>query len=146
MNIDKLIAFRRNIKVNVLSGCWEWQGDHYMSGYGRIYYKGKQVRAHRLSYEHYVGEIPSHLEIDHLCRNPSCVNPKHLEVVTRSENIKRGLLPEVLRQIQLRKTHCKHGHPYDESNTYKRPDGGRDCKQCQKQRWIKFLRRQKQYA
>lgn len=46
--------------------------------------------AHRRSYEQSIGEIPPGLEIDHLCRNRKCVNPQHMEPVTRATNTRRG--------------------------------------------------------
>lgn len=75
------------------SGCWEWQGWRDREGYGYLSYCGRRMRAHRLSYEAFVGDIPAGLVIDHLCRNTSCVNPEHLEPVTNRENIKRGTSP-----------------------------------------------------
>lgn len=72
-------------------GCWEFQGRTGTSGgYGQIWYKGKYHYVHRVSYEHYVGAIPSGYDIDHLCRNRACFRPDHLEAVTRSVNIQRG--------------------------------------------------------
>lgn len=71
-------------------GCWLWLGSLTDKGYGRFYMGGKRYLAHRYSYEHFVGPIPEGLEPDHLCRVPACVNPAHLEPVTRSENTRRG--------------------------------------------------------
>ncbi len=123
--------------------CWEWQGG-ISNGYGSFFLFPKKVKAHRYSYEQLVGEIPIGLEIDHLCRNRSCVNPAHMETVTRSENIRRGLLPNIGRQYQESKTHCPQGHAYDETNTYIRKDRpGRDCKVCRlnaTRRWLERAR------
>ena len=124
--------FWEKVKVRD-STCWEWTAAKYI-GYGRFWNQGRMVLAHRFSYQLFGGVIPEWLEIDHLCRNRKCVNPSHLEVVTRRENVKRGLSPEVQRQRQLSKTHCPQGHPYDEVNTYIRPDNGRDCRTCNRQR------------
>lgn len=125
--------------IRKTGGCWEWQGPTCgtNNNYGRFHSHGKKIMAHRFAYMELVGDIPNGYEIDHLCRNPSCVNPNHLEVVTRRENILRGLLPEIMRQRQLDKTHCPKGHPYDETNTYITPRGKRDCRLCH----IEALRR-----
>lgn len=69
--------------------CWLWNGA-LNGGYGRPSVDGKHQYAHRLSYEAFVGPIPEGMFLDHLCRNRSCINPDHLEIVTLEENIKRG--------------------------------------------------------
>jgi hypothetical protein len=71
------------------SGCWLWLLSPDGHGYASGTLKGKTVRAHRLSHIAYKGPIPPGLTIDHLCRNKVCVNPDHLEAVSRVENIKR---------------------------------------------------------
>lgn len=79
-------------------GCWLWSGEINSSGYGRISqgnnHCGARVRylAHRVSYELHKGAIPKGMDLDHLCRVRLCVNPAHLEPVTRSENNRRGTL------------------------------------------------------
>src|SRR5260221_14462809 len=73
------------------SGCWEWQGYTNNHGYGQFRpTKGDRRFAHRFSYELFRAPIPTGLVIDHLCRNPRCVNPDHLEPVTERENMLRG--------------------------------------------------------
>lgn len=74
----------------VESGCWEWQRPTNERGYGRAYINGRGVRAHRYMYEKLKGPIPNGLVLDHLCGNPGCVNPDHLEPVTNAENLRRG--------------------------------------------------------
>lgn len=78
-------------KITVCScGCWLFgTTDRY--GYGRFKLKGRQQRAHRYVYESLVGPIPDDCDIDHLCdRHRNCVNPEHLEPVSRSENARRA--------------------------------------------------------
>lgn len=125
------------------NGCWEWQGATCggRGNYGQFHNKGKHIMAHRFAYNELRGSIPKGYEIDHLCRNKCCVNPDHMEVVTRSENTKRGLIPHILRQRHLSKTHCPQGHPYDEANTYITPLGHRDCRICRKEANKRYIRR-----
>ncbi len=90
------------------SGCWEWTGRLNEAGYG-IVSTGlrKRERAHRIVYESNVGPVPVGLELDHLCRNRSCVNPSHMEPVTHKENCLRGKGPT---SDYAKRTHCKNGH------------------------------------
>src|SRR3990172_4211550 len=72
------------------TGCWLWAGNLDTPGYGQISSLGRKVLAHRLSYIFLRGPIPRGLQIDHLCRVRSCVNPDHMELVTSRENASRG--------------------------------------------------------
>jgi hypothetical protein len=81
--------------VDPKTGCWIWRHSKNVGGYGicNRTVNGEQFfLAHRLSYRVLVGPIPPGLTLDHVCRNPPCINPDsaHLEVVTRAENIRRG--------------------------------------------------------
>src|SRR2546426_12646273 len=69
--------------------CWEWTGKKFKNGYGCFRIRGRHFMAHRRAYEMCVGPIPCGLDIDHLCRNRGCVNPSHLEPVTRRDNLLR---------------------------------------------------------
>lgn len=112
------------------TACWEWSGHLNHAGYGDFNHghRGVTRLAHRLVYEALVGPIPEGLDIDHLCRNRACVNPAHMEVVTRKVNVLRG---ESVAAANAAKGACHRGHPYDAANTYLRPDGkGRDCRTC----------------
>ena len=116
-------------KVTVTDGCWIWTAHKNNKGYGTFAPKwNARVYAHRWSYEQAKGAIPDGLEIDHLCRNPACVNPDHLEAVTHRENILRSDAPTA---VNASKTHCSNGHPFDDENTYVRRDrAGRNCRTC----------------
>ena len=69
--------------------CWFWLGNVDEYGYGRV--GGRKRRAHRVWFELVRGPIPAGMDLDHLCRNRRCVRPDHLEIVTRQENIRRGV-------------------------------------------------------
>lgn len=79
-------------KVKRTEQCWNWTGGkHPKTGYGRFWITQEQDSlAHRLAYEWSGRKIPDGLTIDHLCSNKTCVNPLHLEPVTRSENTSRS--------------------------------------------------------
>jgi len=72
------------------SPCWIWQRYVSPAGYGIATAYGHNHRAHRFYYEAYVGPIPQGMDIDHLCRHRDCVNPAHMEPVSRRENVRRG--------------------------------------------------------
>jgi hypothetical protein len=108
------------------SGCWLWTGALH-DGYGQFCIRtGLVRRAHRVCWELMRGPIPDGLQIDHLCRTPSCVNPDHLEPVTPRVNTLRSTS---LSALNARKTHCLRGHPLDDANTrvYR---GQRNCRAC----------------
>lgn len=112
------------------NGCWIWQKGFDEDGYGKLVDKrgkGTTVRAHRVSYEKFKGPIPEGLILDHLCRNPPCINPDHLEPVTHSINSRRGIGFAAINAV---KTHCPQGHPYEGRNLYIHPSGSRICRKC----------------
>lgn len=81
---DKFLSFVKKTKK-----CWLWQGAIMNNGYGTVRLMGQAQPAHRASYRLFIGKIPKNFQIDHLCCNRICVNPKHLEPVTGKENMKR---------------------------------------------------------
>lgn len=127
MTEPRFERFRAKYVVDAESGCWVWitgNGD-----YGRIRVGAEVKIAHRVAYELFVGPIPAGMQIDHLCRNRSCVNPSHLEPVTNRENTLRGV---GFAAVNASKTECDHGHDYTPENTYVTPDGSRQCRECRR--------------
>src|SRR5882672_3116293 len=116
--------FWRKVSPEPMSGCWIWTAT-LRSGYGR-FWEGHLRTAHRLAYETMVGTVPDGLELDHLCRTRCCVNPAHLEAVTRTVNMRRGGSPIAQHHA---KTQCSNGHAFDDVNTY-RWRKRRYCKAC----------------
>ncbi len=113
--------------------CWPWTGGVNSQGYSALRVGKMKVYAHRWIYAHWFGSIPAGLTIDHLCRKRTCVNPTHMEVVTRGENVLRGI--SIFAQ-NARKTHCLRGHPFDEANT-RLVRKGRQCRICAERAWRK---------
>lgn len=101
-------------KVEKTDGCWIWRGGSDGHGYGAFWLDGRMQKAHRVSFESESGAIPDGAMLDHLCMNPPCVRPDHLEVVTNAENIRRAY-------ASLGR--CRNGHE---------KTGNEVCRECQK--------------
>ena len=136
-----LDRFHEKYVVDAVTGCWEWTAGRIDTGYGALGVDGKMMLAHRFAYEQFVGQIPDGLALDHLCRNRGCCNPEHLNPCTRGENV---LAPgsESLAAVNAAKTHCVHGHEFDDMNTYMWR-GRRSCRACRKRRSVEFESRQR---
>ena len=77
-------------RVDDSGECWLWTGPQTWNGYGHASFRRRSTTAHRAVYEYLVGSVPDGLDLDHLCRVRLCVNPNHLEPVTRAENMRRA--------------------------------------------------------
>lgn len=111
--------------------CLVWTGCRSVNGYGKMAVRGKSEYAHRYAYQRVHGEIPGGFDLDHLCRNRPCVDIAHLELVTHQVNLLRG---HTITAMNAAKTHCINGHEFNVKNTYRRPDGSRECRQCSRER------------
>ena len=137
MNNGSFIPIKQRLDRRVTQGpgCRVWTGYKAPLGYGQIREDkdGRLLYAHRVAYEIYVGAIPEGLELDHLCRNPSCANPEHLEPVSHRENLLRGV---GIAAIYAARTHCQKGHEFSIENicNYKSDKGKRICKICKRER------------
>ena len=80
-------------RIAVVGDCYVWTDGSNGNGYRRICIDGRMFYVHRLSFVDAYGEIPDGMVVDHICYNTSCVNPRHLRLATRQQNIanKSGL-------------------------------------------------------
>lgn len=126
IGVDGHIVERLFRRVQILpEGCWVTKGPYAKVSFGS---RGNVtlVMFYRLFYEWFVGPIPEGYEVDHLCRNPCCVRPEHLEAVPPKTNKLRSFSPWA---NNARKTHCIRGHEFSPENT--RVEAGRRvCRTC----------------
>ena len=123
------------------TGCWIWQKTIMQhGGYGQIgstvNNKRQILYTHKVSYEHFVGKIPTGFELHQICLNRKCLNPNHLELLSIKESRIRG------RQFlinQIAQTECIHGHKFSPENIfwYGKNLNKRMCKICAKTRKLK---------
>jgi hypothetical protein len=137
-------------KVDRSGDCWPFDGTGRPDGYRQFGVGSltdgtrRNVLAHRFAYELAVGPIPDGQQVDHECHNrdkrclggPSCshracVRPEHLVARTGRSNVLRSRAAPA---VNLVKTHCPVGHPYDEANTYINSKGHRGCRTCGRER------------
>ncbi len=119
-------------KVDTSGDCWEWTaGTTVRGGYGWFNTGSAPMVAYRVAWLFLRGDIPSGLELDHLCRNVLCVNPNHLEPVTHAENVRRGASPRI--QASRRGT-CQRGHLRSESVLRRGTNQVVYCKPCRREK------------
>jgi HNH endonuclease len=130
--------FLANVRLEP-GGCWRWCGSFHRNGYGKTTVLKRAELAHRVGYLLFHGGVPEGQDLDHLCRNRWCVNPRHLEPVTRRENARRSPFMGGL-------THCRNGHEYTPENTYiNLTNGRRSCRQCRAAAMFRAMRKRTRY-
>lgn len=120
---------RLDAKTDKSGDCWLWIGGKQWQGYGKAWVNGRTVPAHRARYELEHGPVPAGLVLDHICYNPTCVNPAHLEPVTQSENVKRAR--------RVRRTDCRFAH----GATFIDAHGNPRCRVCHNARQREYRAR-----
>ena len=128
--------FLSKVQVDPDTGCHVWTAYLDRQGYGKFSANGRMVLAHRFAYEQKRGAIPSGLQIDHLCRNRSCVNPDHMEPVTPRENMARGTNQAAFMAGTGR---CRLGH----TTIYVDPQGFRACAVCRRANVARHAKRKR---
>jgi HNH endonuclease len=124
-------------KVSIASsGCWTWVGARSQGGYGSFWLSDEQMQttAHRVAYRWFSGPIGLGEVVDHLCRNPNCVNPAHLEAVSQSVNVARGLCGD-------ERPTCKRGHLMSPGNIVMQRNYGEVFRTCATCRALRESRR-----
>lgn len=126
-------------------GCWLWKGFVHKNGYGEMSYHGDGKRVHRLSYFLFKGPIPEGMDVCHACDVRHCVNPDHLWIGTRKQNMED--CSSKRRHGNMLKTHCVNGHEFTPDNIIWRmkPSGrkARDCKTCQSYAYRAWRKKQR---
>lgn len=142
MTPKDVARFEAKYTIDDETGCWMWfaANDGYL-GYGKFYWAGAKIGAHRFSHILHVGPIPDGYHVDHLCRTPPCVNPEHLEAVTPGENVRRGLVPLSNAERAKLIVECPIGHAYEGDNLYVTSSGKRQCKKCKALTLVRWRRR-----
>ena len=128
--IKQLPSLRFWQHVLLTNSCWIWlAATRGKMHYGAFWVETRHVQAHRFAYELFKGKIPEGMTIDHLCKNPKCVNPMHLEVVSRGENTLRG---NTITALNLSKTYCVNGHALIGDNLHMYGNK-RICRACKRE-------------
>lgn len=128
------LRLRLKLETDATTGCWNFTGAKTDLGYGVIGSGGKgapMLGAHRAAWQLWVGPIPEGHHIHHVCKNPSCCNPAHLQCVSPFEH------KQVEDTSHANKATCLRGHPFSGDNLILVPKGDRLhrlCRECRNAR------------
>lgn len=132
---EDVVRFISFVCADQETGCWNWQGNLDRKGYAKFWWESQTGRGSRFSYLAFRDSSIEGLDIDHLCRNRRCVNPLHLEAVTRRENVLRGM---GITAIHAKRQVCVRGHALTDDNVYRweKAPNSRICKTCARERAV----------
>lgn len=119
-------------KVDKSGECWEWTASIRPNGYGQFYFNGSSIYAHRYSAMLVHGPLDKDIYVCHTCDNKKCVRPEHLFLGLAKHNTQDMI--SKYRGNNQKKTHCKHGHEFNDDNTYVDGRGFRVCRICDRER------------
>lgn len=113
--------------INRDTGCWEWSGGKFNTGYAKFTVADRRRVAHEILWEMWYGPKPLGKVLDHLCRVRHCVNPAHLELVTHRENTLRGVGATARNATKER---CPRGHLLVGENLILENNGVNGARRC----------------
>ena len=127
---DEAQRFDEKVALGAGDDCDLWTAGKDGDGYGFFWLRGKTPRAHVISWQRANGrKVREGLQINHLCRTPSCTKAAHLQECTPRENVLHG---NTFASENLAKTRCPKDHELTEENCTPSvwAQGRRDCLIC----------------